>query len=268
MIHPKDKAHQQPPQLFLGIVDFDSPIYRCAAVWEDDTECGLESAKLELISFVQNNIVNKLRCDNYLFVVSGCNNFREVVAVTKPYKGNRKGDKPIHYLALRAFAITHFDCLISNNCEADDYVVNCHQRYQGSSVLVGIDKDNLQSSGWHYNYGKGIGFFVTPYEAQWSLAYQLLVGDSGDNIQGIKGTGDKTARKVLEDSKAPINTAIEYYKSKGLSFDFLVEQYRLLYMIRDEVLDFEHHFKVIDYVSPIEPIDDDEGDFVGVEVVL
>jgi len=57
MVHPKDAAPQALPKLYLGIVDFDSAIYRCSAVFEDD-EGGFPSACKALVDFVQTNIVN------------------------------------------------------------------------------------------------------------------------------------------------------------------------------------------------------------------
>ena len=267
MIHPKDKPHQIVPPLHLAIVDFDSPIYRCAAVHEDDAEGGLISAKLELVAFVQNRIVNPLKCKQYLFVLTGDNNFRRDIWVTKEYKGSRKAEKPIHYLALKEWATSHFNCLVANGMEADDYVVNCHCRYQGTSVLAGIDKDNLQSPGWHYNYVKETGNFVTPLESQWLLAYQLLAGDAGDSIPGIPGIGDKKARTILKDSdKPPMLTAREVYLDKGLSQVMFDEQYALLYMLRDPIIDFESYFTELTAVAEVEEVD--EGDFIGVEVNL
>ncbi|MGJ8839570.1 hypothetical protein AB9H28_24770, partial [Salmonella enterica subsp. enterica serovar Kentucky] len=47
-------------------------------------------------------------------------NFREAVAVTKPYKGTRKGDKPLHYDNITAYMINCYDCIVAEGCEADD----------------------------------------------------------------------------------------------------------------------------------------------------
>jgi len=263
-VHPKDKPNEVMPPQYLGIVDFDSPIYRCAAVHEDD-EDGLDNAKLTLISFVQDNIVNICRCEEYLFIVTGQENFRHELATSKPYKGQRATEKPIHYYELFDWAIEFFNCAIAEGVEADDWAVNAHQKYQGCSVLMGMDKDNLQSPGWHYNYVSHIAKFITPMEAQWSLAYQLLAGDAGDNIPGLVGIGDAKARKMFlaNPNLPPMKVVYEEYKSRGLLPKYYKEQYRLLYMLRDEVIDFESCFVQRKANTEFEAIEG-EGDFEGV----
>lgn len=260
MLHPKDLPHQALPlNLHLGIVDFDSPIYRCAAVHEDDDE-GLDDAKLTLLSFVQHNIVDPTRCAEYLFVVTGPDNFRHELAISKPYKGQRASEKPQHYMGLLEWAIERFNCMISEGVEADDLVINCQQKYQGSSVLIGMDKDNLQITGWHHNYVSGVSKHVTPFQAQWSLAYQMLAGDAGDNIPGLVGVGDKAARKHLDSDLPPMRVVYNVYKEKGLLGAYYTEQYRLLYMLRDEVLPFEDSFIELKATVEVEEVEDEESD--------
>lgn len=266
MIHPKDKAHQAMPPQYLGIIDFDSAIYRCAAVYEED-EDGLDGAKLTLMSFVQNNIVNVCRCEEYLFLVTGENNFRHNIAVSKPYKGQRAQEKPQHYLELFDWAIGHFHCLVAEGVEADDWAVNCHQKYQGHSVLIGMDKDNLQSAGWHYNFVTKESKYVTQEEAHWCLAFQMLIGDPGDNIPGLVGVGKAKALKLFAERPGvpPMRVVYDIYKAKGLLNKYYEEQYRLLYMLRDEVIDFESSFVKMKPVVEFEPIEDGDNSFEGVE---
>lgn len=262
MQHPKDKATETLPKLYLGVIDFDSAVYRCAAVHNDDDE-GLGDAKLTLMSFVQENIVNKCQCEEYLFVVTGQENFRHGLAFTKPYKGQRAQEKPIHYLELFDWAIAHFGCLVADEMEADDYVVNVHQKYQGDCVLIGIDKDNLQSTGWHYNFVKAEARHISQREAQWCLAFQMLRGDPGDNIPGLAGIGEAKARQFFIDSPElpPMQVVYNVYKSKGLLGDLYNEQYQLLYMLRDTVIDAEAYFTKH---KPVTEFAEVEGDFEGI----
>ena len=264
--HPKDKTNEVLPKLYLGVVDFDSMIYRCASVYEADVD-GIESAKATLRNSVQTQIVNKTCAAKYLFIVTGPENFRRDIAITKPYKGQRVSEKPIHYSALLEYAIEKYNCLISEGVEADDYAVSCHQKYQGSSVLIGIDKDNLQSSGWHFNFVTGVSKFITPLEAQWCLAYQMLAGDPGDNIQGLYRIGDKKAIAFLdegyEQGLPPMAVVYNAYKELGMTPEFYTEQYRLLYMVRDEVILFERDFIVQKAETTFEEV---EGDFIGIEL--
>ena len=263
MQHPLKIPHQELPNLYLGIVDFDSPIYRCSAVHNDDEISGLESAKLTLLRFVQENIVNPTRCDDYLFVITGENNFRHERAVSKPYKGQRQQDKPIHYLELRDWAIEQFGCLVSSDCEADDYAVSCHTRYQGQSVLIGMDKDNFQSPGWHFDYTKHIARYVSLAEAQYSLAYQLLRGDPGDNIPGLPGVGEAKAAAILDNATgAFMKVARDEYVKRHLHPYYYTEQFDLLYMLRDLDVDFEGWFIQLE-VNTKDGFEEEEGDFEG-----
>jgi len=267
-LHPKDKPNQVVPKLYLGIVDFDSAVYRCAAVHEDD-EDGLDDAKLTLMRFVQENIVNPLNCEEYIFIVTGEYNFRHAVAISKPYKGQRRAEKPIHFLPLFEWAIEHFNCAIAHGVEADDWAVNLHNKYQGTSILVGMDKDNLQSAGWHYNFVTNVGKEITPLEAQWCLAWQMLIGDPGDNIPGLKGVGAAKATKLFAErpNVPPMRIVYDTYKELGLLGDYYKEQYRLLYMLRDEVVDFEASFIKLEAVTEFENSEPDEGDFEGLPEV-
>jgi len=154
--------------------------------------------------------------------------------------------------------------------EADDYAVNCHQKYQGSSVLIGIDKDNFQSAGWHFNFVNKEARHTSQLDAQWLLAYQMLVGDAGDNIQGIFRVGDVKARLILAEGAElglpPAHTVYLVYEELGLLDGGLYEEnHRLLYMLRDTFVPFEEHFKELEYKSE-DGFSDSEGDFTGVEL--
>ena len=258
-MHPLDiMPIEQEQGLHLAIIDLDSAIYKCSAVHNDDEEQGLEFSIDTLRHFVQDNIVNPLAAKNYLFVTTGDDNFRYEVAVTKPYKGQRSGEKPIHHAGLLAWAKQEYNCFTYEGVEADDVVVAVHHKYQGSSILVGIDKDNLQSPGWHYNYSKQEARFLFPIDAQYSLAYQMLTGDAGDNITGIMRVGDKGARNQLSQYECPFDAVWAMYKEKGLSWEYYAEQYQLLYMRRDIIAPFENYFVQLEALSGVEPIEDEE----------
>ena len=75
-----------------------------------------------------------------------------------------------------------------------------------STIIAHLDKDINMIPGWHYNWelrrlGKVIReattYFVTPEEAEYNFYYQLIVGDTTDNIKGVMGLGPKKAEKFL-----------------------------------------------------------------------
>ena len=51
---------------------------------------------------------------------TGKDNFREQVAVTKPYKGTRLNEKPYHFDNLKVWLHNQYDCITVPGLEADD----------------------------------------------------------------------------------------------------------------------------------------------------
>lgn len=228
------------PKFKLGIIDADSICYKIAFQTLDD-EC--EEAIRQLDEYLFNNIHSHLFCKQYLICLSAGHSGRDEVAVTKPYKGNRaKLEKPIHLDALKDHLIDEYNALMVRPYEADDLVITAHDMFRSESVLIGIDKDNLQSQGWHFNYNKAELFEVSMSDAEYNLAVQLLTGDTGDNIPGLAKVGAKTAEKILDGKALPIDVAFRYYKENGYSDAYFMEQLTLLKMKKDIYVPFSGYF--------------------------
>jgi hypothetical protein len=136
-------------------------------------------------------------------VLTGKDNFRIDVATTKPYKGNRTKAKPVHYDAIREYFIDKYGAIVVDGEEADDYVGHSHYARwffdPESSAIVSIDKDLDMIPGIHYNFIKETEYYVDEDEADRFFLWQLVVGDTGDNIPGIPGMGQKRADAILKD---------------------------------------------------------------------
>lgn len=161
--------------------------------------------------------------------LTGKKNFRNDVAVTAPYKGNRTADKPIHYHLLRNYLETAWGASVSDGIEADDVLAIRATELGNNSIIVTLDKDLDQVVGWHYNFVKKIKYYVEKDEGLLNFYKQFLVGDSVDNIIGAKGIGAKKAEKLLAD-KSEIemwNTVVEI-----LGYERAMENAQLLYMLR------------------------------------
>lgn len=158
-------------------------------------------------------------------------NFREQVATTKPYKGTRKEAKPFHFYNLTAYMLSEYDCFIANGIEADDAMcITQYDNYKNldyriefgqecaQTIICSRDKDLRQCPGWHYSWECGkqpsigpiytddIGWLeqksngkVLGYGKHF-FYYQMLVGDSVDNIPGVKGIGPRKAFKALAEA--------------------------------------------------------------------
>lgn len=161
--------------------------------------------------------------------LTGKNNFRLDLATTAPYKGNRTSDKPKHYHLLREYLVSSWDALVVDGMEADDMLAIRLTELGDDGVIVSLDKDLDQVSGWHYNFVKKNKYFITEAEGLLNFYMQFLVGDSVDNIKGARGIGPKKARRLLEDKTEPEMwaTVVEH-----LGEERAIENGHLLYMLR------------------------------------
>lgn len=165
---------------------------------------------IEPVGFVLNNLKTTLNAikDRTAFIkceifLSGKDNFRNDVAITQVYKGNRdKDQRPAWYNELREYLITYWGAEVVNGCEADDVLAskqigmvpeNCE-----ANLIITIDKDLDQIPGWHYNWVHDNLYFLDDYTASRNFWIQMLTGDRTDNIRGIHGVGPKKAEKFLD----------------------------------------------------------------------
>jgi hypothetical protein len=179
----------------------------------DPIENALHSVKVML-----NSILEAVDAEYYKGYLTGKGNFRERVAVTQPYKGNRKDFiKPIHFDAIKEYLINVWGAIVVEGKEADDAMAIAQvdsiknleylQEHPGvclgsipkkSTIICSIDKDLMMVSGWHYNWNKDEKVFVNPDEGLSWFFKQWLMGDSTDNIKGLSGIGPKKAEAILE----------------------------------------------------------------------
>lgn len=216
-----------PPKPRLAIIDADILVYKIGFASEDVSE---EICLGRVTKLVNKIVYQDLKCDDYKAYITGKGNYRNELAVTEPYKGNRKDAKrPVHYDAIR----THLQRLgaeLVEGSEADDAVAT--EATKTGGWIVSIDKDLDQVAGWHYNFVKHEEYYVTEEEGLRNLFTQVLTGDRTDNIIGLKGIGPKKAEKLLQDCK----TEREYYDACLKAYDGnqlrVDENLNLLYLQR------------------------------------
>ena len=194
--------------------------------------------------------------DDYEIFLTGGPSFRDEIAVTKPYKGQRVSKKPWHFNNLSFFLTTHFNCSFSRRgLEADDEMAIA-QKGILDTVICSRDKDLRQVNGWVYSWelGKqsrwgpefvadgnsfvGLSKDRRKLEGTGKLWFygQLLTGDSVDNIPGLEKCGPVKAYEILKDKG--MEEAWESVKGayqeryKAAWKERLEEQGRLLWLIR------------------------------------
>jgi 5'-3' exonuclease len=186
-------------------------------------------------------------------------NFRDAVAQTREYKGTRKPDKPYHYKNLINHVLSAYDFHVdtSRGIEADDAMCI----YQSSSaplttIICSRDKDLKQVEGWHYGWECGrqpawgpilvdrLGFLEKTPKGKVRgggskfFYYQMLTGDTVDNIVGAMGRGPAFAYNLLKDATSEREmyelTSEVYVKTNGEEWEKTYrEMADLLWMIRE-----------------------------------
>ena len=199
------------------------------------------------------DVLNRMRKYSELTDVHMVVPFREEIATLRPYKGTRKGAKPFHFDNITAYLLANYNCDIAFGIEADDRMA---QLQSDDTIICSRDKDLRMVPGWHYGWECGLqpSFGPELVDAKGWLKldrkgdvkgaglkfffYQMLVGDTVDNIPGCAKIGPKKAMALLE----PFTTKREYElvvigaykKAYGDEWKaILEEQSKLLWMIRE-----------------------------------
>jgi len=213
----------------IALLDSDILCYRVGFAANEETESGALSTMALLLEDLI--LYDLLDTDGYELFLTGKTNFRNDIAVTAPYKGNRKDKaKPVHLQLLRDYLVTAWGAKMSVDQEADDDIATRATELGDEALIVSIDKDFLQVPTWHYNFVKKEKKYVTPEEGLRFFYKQILMGDSADNIKGIYRVGPKTADKMMEN----LVTEQELYQCcvEGLGEERVLENARLLWLRR------------------------------------
>lgn len=180
----------------IALIDGDILCYRIGFATQEESQ---DVAIRTMASFLEELVMFELNVSEWNTYLTGPTNFRNDYAITAPYKGNRKGEKPTHHGLLREYLELSWNGTVTEGIEADDAIAIDATTYGDESIIVSLDKDFDQVQGWHYNFVKKDKYYVQADEGLLNFYMQFLVGDRIDNIIGVKGIGPVKARKLLED---------------------------------------------------------------------
>jgi len=215
----------------IALLDSDILCYRVGFATDEETEnTAIETMAVFLEDLIMFDLVD---CDGHELFLTGKSNFRHEIAVTAPYKGNRKdAKKPKHLPLLREYLQMAWGATVSEGEEADDVIAIRATELGDDSIIVSTDKDFNQVPGWHYNFVKKVKSYVTPEEGLRFFYKQILTGDAADNIKGLFRVGDVKATKMLADYK----TEVELYQCcvEALGKERVLENARLLWLRRKQ----------------------------------
>lgn len=240
----------------IALVDMDLVIFRAAASAENEN-FGIAAYRAEE---TLDNILNKVNAAEYKAYISSDTNFRK--QIYPEYKAQRNKVKPIHLLALKEYAFTKMNAILSpEGLEADDmlgieqdkigYEDDYPENYvEYETIICSLDKDLLQIPGNHFqweiggkNWNKPDTWLTQTELEGYRLFYQQAIkGDPTDNIKGIKGKG-----------KVAAETALAYCESEQEMFDIVRamygndEEFKMnagcVWILRNHGYKFEDKFK-------------------------
>ncbi|MBN1499407.1 MAG: DNA polymerase I [Spirochaetes bacterium] len=162
-------------------------------------------------------------------------------------------------------SVLNIPVIIDERVEADDILGSAAEKFSKSGyevILVTGDKDAYQLVNDRvkiYANKKGISDYVIYDEAEvlnkiglkpsQIIDYMALVGDSADNIPGVKGIGPKTAVKFISEFGSLDGIYEHIDEIKGANQTKLIENKEMAYLSRDLVTiktDVEIDFKIED----------------------
>lgn len=250
------------------IVDADQIPYSCGFAAKGEPL----SHVLQLAKKAMQRVSSDTGIESLEVFIKGVGNFREDIAFTQTYKGNRSAEKPETYDDIREYLSEQWSAKQVHGMEVDDHVSillwedfqkHGGDRHKCEVVLSSPDKDLRNTPGWHHFPRTGEVKWITPEAATSHFYKQMLEGDNVDNIKGLpkvamsdvhtyglskvantKGCGKASAVKLVADPAFVINPELfvwERYMQYGLeqSFttedvrDYFVEQAQLLWMTRE-----------------------------------
>jgi 5'-3' exonuclease len=183
----------------IALIDADIIMYRASFKHEGDEtffECS------ETIDSMMDYIILRTESYEYIGFLTGKGNFRNELALTKEYKGNRKNrEKPKWLQEARDYLMEQWECYEVEGAEADDALGICQLEIKDDTIICSIDKDLLQIEGNHFNWNSDTIYKQSKLDAEKLYWKQVLMGDSTDNIVGIPRVGKVKADRILESAE-------------------------------------------------------------------
>ena len=234
-------------------IDADMLAYQCGG--NDDTDVATSRRILKSKIDLLKDAAGAESIMLHMTASGSTKGHRAVIAYTKPYQGQRKGNRPKNWQYLRDYMADGVAGPIKQwyDREADDGFGFISEQCPGD-VIATRDKDMRMLPGLHLNWDTYELVEVSPdvfgvehggkmYGHRWFWT-QMLWGDAADNIPGLpkhpyfsRGVGEVAAGKILafaNDDDSAAHTVAQAYKEhwgEGWA-DRYVEQASLLWIRR------------------------------------
>jgi len=215
----KEKARIENGTVFINL---DQDGKRMPLEWTKDEDRKFLEKTWKVLQKDLQTLLDEVYCTEFIMAVKGNDNYRN--AMYPDYKLNRHKDpnkQNVFVPTLRKLLVMEDLAVEAHGFEADDLIRIWAEQcklHNIDYIICSIDKDLKCIPGKHWGMKKKQMEVVSEEAALKHYYYQLLKGDSTDNIPGVPGVGEKTAVKLL----ATLNTEQEYQEC-------VVEQYMLVY---------------------------------------
>lgn len=188
-----------------ALIDGDLIAFRCSAAAENDS---FEIARYYMEQLLD-NILLSTKADEMFLALTGDNNFR--YQVYPEYKANRTGQPRPQFLEeCKEYLHLQYNAVYADGCEADDLLGIEQTKDIKNTIICSLDKDLRQIPGYHYSWEISGGTAdkrwtkreefanVSHFDGMKFFYYQLLIGDTTDNIKGVQGIGKVKANRILD----------------------------------------------------------------------
>lgn len=248
----------------IALLDGDLVAFRCAASAENDA---LDIAIYRTDQLVR-QVLQETSADKYHIYISGKENFRKII--NPLYKANRTQPSPKWLADCKEFLLVEWNASMKEGYEADD-LLGINQTVE--SVICSLDKDLKMIPGNHYSWeisgttATGAKWtkatesrFVTKEDGIRTFYEQMLIGDTTDNVEGIRGLGPKKSKTYLSSAETEQELFDLVYNKYNDPQRFLMNGI-CLWILQEEGVTWVHHLVKNNLILP-------EDLKQGVEVAL
>jgi 5'-3' exonuclease len=145
------------------------------------------------------NINTAIKCDTFVGFLTKGKCFRYT---TYPkYKANRQFLEPPKFMnEVKDHLINTYGFKYELEYEADDLVLSYSiKNKEVNCIIISPDKDILNLEGCHYNPRTAEFVYTSKEGAEKYFWKSMMIGDTADNIKGIKGIGPVAASKIVDE---------------------------------------------------------------------
>ena len=215
------------------LVDADSLIFASCLTTKSEN---LESPFYDTINKCQhkfdeqfmkivNDLEEKYPIEKVIVFNGSKGNFRKII--TKKYKANRKKiNIPPLLNDMHQYVFDNYNGIQAFGIETDDIVARYWYEIsqdigRDNVMIVSVDKDYRQFPAliYNYHYKHREVLDISEEQAMYNFYEQMIVGDSADNVQYMKGKGKAFAKKYYDGC----NTKYQYTRKL---YELFIQEYK------------------------------------------